>query len=153
MQYMRLCVCRLLFPFSMGVKIFVIHLIIIIIKSEIWIIGYNLRLGHETMVCGVCLAIAMFLLQKLLISSAQCNCFNDLCWTSVNECPSSFSHYLLGRAANWIVMSLTVIVFFFRWVCWLLRKSNVCFFWYIKKHSWFISISSLVSYIKLIKHV
>ena len=38
--------------------------LIIIIKPEVWIINHCLGLGHETMVCAVCLT--MFLLDKLL---------------------------------------------------------------------------------------
>ena len=38
--------------------------LIIIIKSEVWIIIHCLGLGHETMVCAVCLSIVSFLLHK-----------------------------------------------------------------------------------------
>ena len=38
-----------------------IHCLIIIIKSEVWTIIHCLGLGHETMVCAVCLSI--FLLE------------------------------------------------------------------------------------------
>ena len=35
--------------------------LIIIIKSEVWIVNHCLGLGHETMVCAVCLTIIIFL--------------------------------------------------------------------------------------------
>ena len=37
------------------------HYVIIIIKSEIWITGHCLILGHEPMVCVVCLAMFFFI--------------------------------------------------------------------------------------------
>ena len=55
-QYVGLCVFSLPIPFVMIERIYILCLIIII-KSEVWTITHCLGLGHETMVCGVCLSI------------------------------------------------------------------------------------------------
>ena len=59
-QYVWLCVFSL--PISV-VKIERIYILclIIIIKSEVWTITHCLGLGHETMVCAVCLSIFLLL--------------------------------------------------------------------------------------------
>ena len=53
-QYVGLCVFSL--PISL-VMVERIYCLIIIIKSEVWTITHCLGLGHETMVCAVCLSI------------------------------------------------------------------------------------------------
>ena len=55
--------CHLLYihPFVM-IEIIYILCLIIIIKSEVWTITHCLRLGHETMVCAVCLSIFLWYL-------------------------------------------------------------------------------------------
>ena len=55
-QYVGLCVFSLPISFVMIERIY-IHCLIIIIKSEVWTITHCLGLGHETMVCAVCLSI------------------------------------------------------------------------------------------------
>ena len=45
--------------------------LIIIIKSEVWTITHCLGLGHETMVCAVCLAIFLFLSGSARGSASQ----------------------------------------------------------------------------------
>ena len=55
-QYMGLCVFSLPISPVMIEKIYILCLIIII-KSEVWTITHCLGLGHETMVCAVCLSI------------------------------------------------------------------------------------------------
>ena len=61
LQYMGLC--DLILPISpvMIARIYILCLIIIIIKSEVWTIIHCLGLSDETIVCAVCLSI--FLLQ------------------------------------------------------------------------------------------
>ena len=59
-QYVGLCVFSLPIPFVMIERIYILCLIIII-KSEIWTITHCLGLGHETMVCAVCLSIFLWL--------------------------------------------------------------------------------------------
>ena len=59
-QYVGLCVFRLPISFVMIERIYVFCLIIII-KSEVWTIAHCLGLGHETMVCAVCLYILMMI--------------------------------------------------------------------------------------------
>ena len=55
-QYVGLCVFSLPISFVMIERICLLFLIIII-KSEVWTISHCLGLGHETMVCAVCLSI------------------------------------------------------------------------------------------------
>ena len=55
-QYMGLCVFSLPTPLVVIEGIYVLCLIIII-KSEVWTITHCLGLGHETMVCAVCISI------------------------------------------------------------------------------------------------
>ena len=58
-QYVGLCVFSLPISFVMIERIYILCLIIII-KSEVWTITHCLLLGHETMVCTVCLSIFFF---------------------------------------------------------------------------------------------
>ena len=58
-QYVGLCVFSLPIPFVMIERIYILCLIIII-KSEVWTITHCLGLGHETMVCVVCLSILLW---------------------------------------------------------------------------------------------
>ena len=60
-QYVGLCVFSLPISYVMIERIYILCLIIII-KSEVWTITHCLGLGHETMVCAVCLSIFLFLL-------------------------------------------------------------------------------------------
>ena len=69
MQYMRLCVFSLSILLLMIVRIRVLYLIIII-KSEIWPICHCLGLGHEAMVCAVCLSICLFFTLQVIKSLA-----------------------------------------------------------------------------------
>ena len=55
MQYMGLCVFTLSISLLIIVRIIELHLIII--KSEVWITSFCFGLGHETMVCFVCLVM------------------------------------------------------------------------------------------------
>ena len=57
-----LCVFSLPISFLMIERIYILCLIIII-KSEVWSITHCLGLGHETMVCAVCLSIFLSLAQ------------------------------------------------------------------------------------------
>ena len=59
-QYVGLCVFSLPISFVMIERIYILCLIIII-KSEVWAITHCLGLGHETMVCAVCLSIYLSL--------------------------------------------------------------------------------------------
>ena len=54
-QYVGLCVFSL--PVSVMVERIYMRCLSIIIKSEVWTITHCLGLGHETMVCAVCLSI------------------------------------------------------------------------------------------------
>ena len=59
-QYVGLCVFSLPTPLVMIEKIYILCLIIIIIKSEVWTITYCWGLGHETIECAVCLSIFLW---------------------------------------------------------------------------------------------
>ena len=58
-QYVGLCVFSLPIPFVMIERIYILCLIMII-KPEVWTITLCLGLGHETMVCTVCLSIVLW---------------------------------------------------------------------------------------------
>ena len=58
-QYVGLCVFSLPISFVMIERIYILCLIIIT-KSEVWTITHCLGLGHETMVCAVCLSIFLW---------------------------------------------------------------------------------------------
>ena len=55
-QYVGLCLFSLPIPLVMIERIYILCLFIII-KSEVWTITHCLGLGHETIVCAVCLSI------------------------------------------------------------------------------------------------
>ena len=55
-QYVGLCVFSLPTTLVMIERIYILCLIIII-KSEVWTITHCLGLGHETIVCAVCISI------------------------------------------------------------------------------------------------
>ena len=62
-------------------KIYILCLIIII-KSEVWTITHCLRLGHERMVCAVCLSIflsafGLNILFSVIQSIISANIYND----------------------------------------------------------------------------
>ena len=57
-QFVGLCVFSLPISFVM-IEIIYIPCLIIIIKSEVWTITHCLGLGHETMVCAVCISILL----------------------------------------------------------------------------------------------
>ena len=58
-QYVGLCVFSLPSPLVIIERIYKLCLIIII-KSEVWVITHCLGLGHETMVCAVCLSVFLW---------------------------------------------------------------------------------------------
>ena len=60
MQYMGLCVFSRPIYLMLIVRIHVLYLVIII-KSEVWPNCQCAGLGHETMVCAVCLSLFLFL--------------------------------------------------------------------------------------------
>ena len=61
-HYVGLCVFSLPISFVMIDGIYILcH--IVIIKSEVWTITLCLGLGHETMVCAVCLSLFLFIIQ------------------------------------------------------------------------------------------
>ena len=67
-QYVGLCVFSLTISFVMIERIHILCLIINI-KWEVWTITHCLGLGHETMVCAVCLSILLWYTIFLLLSA------------------------------------------------------------------------------------
>ena len=62
-QYVGLCVFSLPISFVMNILWeYIYFCLVIIIKSEVWTISHCFGLGHETMVCAVCLSIFLFFL-------------------------------------------------------------------------------------------
>ena len=76
--YVGLCVFSLPIPFVMIERIYILCLIIII-KSEVWTITHCLGLGHETMVCAVCLSI-FFLIHLAFVSYSSNDLLSDSCF-------------------------------------------------------------------------
>ena len=72
-QYVGLCVFSLPIPFVMIERIYILCFIIII-KSEVWTLAHCLGIGHETMVCAVCLSI---FLQDTCLNITIASWFND----------------------------------------------------------------------------
>ena len=60
MQYMGRCIFSLHIYLVVIVRICIIYLFVII-KSEVWPICRCLQLGHETLVCAVCLLILLWI--------------------------------------------------------------------------------------------
>ena len=69
-HYVGLCVFSLPISFVM-IEILYMLCLIIIIKSEVWTITHCLGLGHETMVCAVCLSIFLSI-YKLVFTTYMC---------------------------------------------------------------------------------
>ena len=69
-QYVGLCVFSLPISFVMIERIYILCLIIFI-KSEVWTITHCLGLGHETMVCAVCLSIFLRTYQEFIAIKAK----------------------------------------------------------------------------------
>ena len=74
-QYVGLCIFSLPISLVMIERIYILCLIIII-KSEVWTITHYLGLGHETMVCSVCLSIFLW----AYIHNQGTIFSNVLCW-------------------------------------------------------------------------
>ena len=68
-QYVELCVFSL--PIFLVIEKMYLLCLIIIIKSEVWTITHCLGLGHEAMVCAVCLSIFLCVYFILTISTAS----------------------------------------------------------------------------------
>ena len=75
MQYMGLCVFSWPISLMMIVRICVL---LIIIKSEVWPICHCSGLGHETMVCTVCLSIPLWQYYMETVSALLVLCEGNL---------------------------------------------------------------------------
>ena len=89
MHYMGLCVFSLSISLVMIVKICVLYLIIII-KMEIWMIYHCLGLGHEIMLCSLCLAL---LLSSLITYILYIEYDNTISNTSNTEIENTIAHF------------------------------------------------------------
>ena len=113
-QYVGLCVFSL--PFVMIERIYILCLIIII-KSEVWTITPCLGLGHETMVCAVCLIIFLWIcdLTGLLRGTFV------TWWNLPRICPSvtDMQHYYHARypTDDWHIAYMFLLVYFSVEVC------------------------------------
>ena len=83
MQYVGLCVFTLRISLVMIERIYILCLIIFM-KSEVWTITHCLGLGHETMVCAVCLYILMN--GWILWKYSDCSFFIPILIPLINPC-------------------------------------------------------------------
>ena len=98
-QYVGLCVFILPIPFVMIERIYILCLIIII-KSEVCTITHCLGLGHETMVCAVCLSV--------FLSLQHLSCVTKIVLCSIYKIKSGLlvemKHpFLPGSFCGWIL--------------------------------------------------
>ena len=86
-QYVGLCVFSPPISFVMIERIYILCLIIIT-KSEVWTITHHLGLGHETMVCAVCLSIFSLIKNIALVHEMPLFCSKTITWgimTQLNQ--------------------------------------------------------------------
>ena len=105
-QHMCLRVYNLPISLVIIVTIYVIHLIIII-TSEVWTTSHCLGLGHETMVCAVCLAMFFYTTSHCICVCAYLSITNeellfapDSDQYQITTCNSSCPSYHENMAGN-----------------------------------------------------
>ena len=110
-QYVGLCVFSLPLPFVMIERMYILCLIIII-KTEIWTITHCLGLGHETMVCAVCLSIFFWICDMvgLIRGTFVSWWYLPRIWPSVTD----MQHYYHARypTENWHLAYMFLLVYF-----------------------------------------
>ena len=115
-QYMGLCVFSLPISLVMIDRIYILCLIIII-KSEVWTITHCLGLGHETMVCAVCLSIFLWIcdMAGLLCGTFMSWWYLPRIWPSVTD----MQHYYHAwyPTDNWHLANIFSLVYFSVEVC------------------------------------
>ena len=115
-QYMGLCVFSLPISLVMIDRIYILCLIIII-KSEVWTITHCLGLGHETMVCAVCLSIFLWIcdMAGLLCGTFMSWRYLPRIWPSVTD----MQHYYHARypTDDWHLANMFSLVYFSVEVC------------------------------------
>ena len=94
-QYVGLCVFSWPIPLVMTERIYILCLIIII-KSEVWTNTHCLGLGHETMVCHVCLSI--FLSRNTHCSGSRFRFPNIKARLSCDHIYWKDNSFILGRS-------------------------------------------------------
>ena len=92
-QYVGLCVFSLPISFVMIERIYILCLIIII-KSEVWTITHCLGLGHETMLCAVCLSI---FLSDYLVHGRNISKWLQISWHHIRNFLTPKTHHFLER--------------------------------------------------------
>ena len=115
-QYVGLCVFSLPISFVM-IEIIHIVCLIIIIKSEVRTITHCLGLGHETMVCAVCLSIFLWIchMAGLLRGTFVSWWYLPRIWPSVTHMQH---HYHAGYPTDdWHLAYMFLLVYFSVEVC------------------------------------
>ena len=89
--------------------------LIIIIKSEVWTITHCLGLGHETMVCAVCLSILLWICDMAVLLRGTFVSW----WYLPRIWPSDMQHYYHARypTDNWHLAYMFSLVYFSVEVC------------------------------------
>ena len=114
-QYMGLCVFSLPISLVMIERIYIVCLIII--KSEVWTSAHGLGLGHESMVCVVCLSIFLLMcdMAGLLRGTFVSWWYLPRIWPSVTD----MQHYYHARypTDDWHLAYMFSLVYFSVEVC------------------------------------
>ena len=95
------------FPLWWLIEYIYIRCLIIIIKSEVWTITHYLGLGHETMVCAVCLSIFLFTVWKFGYDSSPIGYSLCLLWDHLSL------FYTYNTPCHWKVTQIPTPDFFF----------------------------------------
>ena len=101
-QYVGLCIFSLPISFVVIERIYILC-IIIIIKSEVWTITHCLGLGHETIVCTVCLSIFLSYHHEIFRNSHMAMKWCTKLYVAKERCPNIFS---CNQAALQMVFSV-----------------------------------------------
>ena len=115
-HYVGLCVFNLPNSLILIERIYILCLVIII-KSEVWTISHCLGLGHETMVCAVCLSIFLSIcdMAGLLRGTFVSWWYLPRIWPSVTD----MQHYYPARypTDDWHLAYMFSLVYFSIEVC------------------------------------
>ena len=115
-QYVGMCVFSWPISFVMIERIYILCLIVII-KSEVWTIVHCLGLGHETMVCAVCLSIFLWIcdMAGLLLGTFVSWWYLPRIWPSATD----IQHYYHARypTDDWHLANMFLLVYFSIEVC------------------------------------
>ena len=140
---MGLCVFSLHISLVMIERIYILCIIIIIKWELVWTITHCLGLGHETMVCAVCLSVFLWKLWKRLAFSVTFTIFstyNTSYWPRLTQCriycvwhQPFFTHCGLLPKKQWIYARITN-KFNVRHICEIWNLSMIPY-WNIRLHN------------------